>query len=193
MQRPYSLFKCAAAALLVGVWFSGSALAQSAAQPAQPADLDALFVELRQPGLPNWKQVEEQIWQKWSQSGSPSADLLLSRGREALEKGDPGVAVEHFTALIDHYPDFAEGYNGRATAYYQMDLYGPALEDIRVTLALNPRHFGAITGLALILEEMGHPDDALSAYRAVAAIHPHRPDVKDAVERLERELGDAAL
>lgn len=186
MRIPYLQFKSTVTSLVAGVWISGSAWA------AGP-DLDALYGQLADPDLTNWQQVEEQIWQKWGQSGSPTADLLLDRGRTALEKGDPKVAAEHFTALIDHYPDFAEGYNGRATAYYQLGLYGPALEDIRVTLALNPKHFGAITGLALILEEMGHPEEALRAYQAVAAIHPHRPDVQEAVERLEQETGDTAL
>lgn len=160
---------------------------------AQADDLDQLFDKLREPSLANWQEVEQEIWQEWSKSGSASADLLLERGRKALNAGDPSVAVEHFSALIDHYPDFAEGYNGRATAYYQLNLYGPALDDIRTTLALNPRHFGAMTGLGLILEDLGHPTEALSTYRAVAAIHPHRPDVIEAIERLERELGDTAL
>lgn len=186
MQTPYLRFKRAVTSLLAGVWISGSAWAAS-------PDLDALYGRLADPDLTNWHQVEEEIWQKWAQSGSATADLLLERGRGALEKGEPKVAAEHFTALIDHFPDFAEGYNGRATAYYQLGLYGPALDDIRATLVLNPKHFGAITGLALILEEMGHPEEALGAYRAVAAIHPHRPDVQEALERLEQETGDAAL
>ena len=67
------------------------------------------------------------------------------------------LAIEHFTALVDHAPEFAEGYNARATAYFQNGQYGPSLEDIRQTLMLNPRHFGAMSGLALILEELGRP------------------------------------
>ena len=160
---------------------------------AQDSDLDSLFAKLRQPDLENWKQVENRIWEQWSQSGSPTADLLLDRAREALEAGEPGVAVEHLGALIDHAPDFAEAYNARATAFYQMDMYGPALADIRRTLSRNPRHFGALTGLATILEQTGRQRAALSAYRAVAAIHPHRPNVADAIARLERELGDTTL
>lgn len=154
---------------------------------------EELLDKLRAPDLTNWPDVEAAIWSRWSRSGSPTADLLLDRGRKAMESGDFGVAIEHLTALVDHAPDFAEGYNARATAYYRAELYGPALADIEMTLALNPQHFGAIMGLALILEETGHPADALSAYRAVSAIHPHRPTLKDAMERLERLLGEATL
>jgi tetratricopeptide (TPR) repeat protein len=159
--------------------------------PAQSTD--ELLELLRDPDLQNWEEVEQSIWARWSQSGSPTADMLLDRGREAMDAGDFDLAIEHLTALVDHAPDFAEGYNARATAYYREGLYGPALADIEMALALNPQHFGAIMGLALILEEIGKPADALSAYRAVAAIHPHRPTIEDAMGRLERALGEASL
>jgi len=177
-----------AVAAFLWIGLAGPVLGQAPAQSTE--DLLAL---LRTPDLTNWEEVEQTIWARWSQSGSPTADMLLERGREAMAADDIARAIEHLTALVDHAPDFAEGYNARATAYYRAGLYGPALADIETTLALNPQHFGAIMGLALILEETGHPADALSAYRAVAAIHPHRPTIKDAVDRLERSLGEAAL
>lgn len=155
--------------------------------------LDGLFAELQQPDLPNWEAVEAQIWDAWSRSGSPAMDLLLQRGREALESEDLGAAIEHLTALTDYAPDFAEGWNARATAFFQADELGLSLADIERTLALNPRHFGALGGLAAILEMLDQPRAALSAYRAAHTIHPHRPNVEDAIERLERELGDAEL
>ncbi len=120
-------------------------------------------------------------------------DLLLSRGREALEAGDTVLAIRHFSALIDHAPDFAEGYNGRATAYFQAGRYGLSLEDIRQTLTLNPRHFSAMSGLALILEELGRPDDALEAWREVERLNPNRDGLKDAITRLEREVEGETL
>ena len=160
---------------------------------AQTDKLDQLYAELADPGLKSWEQVERQIWSEWSQSGSPAMDLLLDRGRTALESGDLGAAIEHLTALTDHAPDFAEGWNARATAYYQAEKYGPSLADIRRALELEPRHFGAISGLALILEELGYPEDALKAYREVLTIHPHRPNLKEAIERLDKEVGGTAL
>jgi len=155
--------------------------------------LDELFAQLGQEGLPNWQVVEREIWLEWSKSGSPAMDLLLQRGRDAMEAGELTAAVEHLTALTDHAPDFAEGFNMRATAYFRLGLFGPSLEDIRHTLALNPRHFGALIGLGTIFEEMGQPQRALEAYRAAHAIHPNEPDLRGAIERLERDLSGITL
>ena len=160
---------------------------------AQDADLDTLFNALKMSGPRAAAEVEQKIWEEWSKSGSPSMDLLLERGREALSAGDFPLAIEHFTALIDHAPEFAEGYNGRATAYFQADLYGPSLDDIRTTLRLNPRHFGALAGLGLILEELGMYNGALEAYRAVEAIHPNREGLSENIERLEKEVEGETL
>lgn len=160
---------------------------------AQSEKLDELYAELQNPDLPNWEAVEAQIWDEWSRSGSPAMDLLLTRGRAALEAEDPEAAIEHFSALTDHAPDFAEGWNARATAFYQLEEFGLSLADIERTLVLNPRHFGALGGLASILEQINQPRAALSAYRAAHTIHPHRPNVEEAIERLERQLGDAEL
>ena len=155
--------------------------------------LDELFAQLGEEGLPNWQVVEQEIWMEWSKSGSPAMDLLLQRGRDAMEAGELTAAVEHLTALTDHAPDFAEGFNARATAYYRQGLFGPSLEDIAHTLALNPRHFGALIGLGTIFEEMGQPQRALEAYRAAHAIHPNEPDLRGAIERLERDLSGITL
>lgn len=160
---------------------------------AQDADLTDLYAQLADPDLEGWEKVEQEIWSEWSQSGSPAMDLLLDRGRTAMEQGDWDRAIEHLTALTDHAPDFAEGWNARATAYYHSGRYGPAVADIQRTLALDPRHFGAISGLALILEELGYTRDALKAYREVQAIHPHRPNLEETIERLEKEVGGSVL
>ncbi len=153
---------------------------------SQSDPLDDLFARLQAPDLSNWQLIEDEIYQRWSVSGSPAADFLLMRGREALEERDLGAAIEHLTALTDHAPDFAEGWNARATAYFRAGMFGPSIADVQRVLALNPRHFGALTGLGLMLEEMGEFDDALAAFEAARAIHPHRPDIDQAVERLTR-------
>lgn len=165
---------------------SGAALAQSSAA-------DDLLALLGEPNLPNWEKVEEQIYSEWAKSGSPAADLLLRRGRAALEDDDLTAAIEHLTAVIDHAPEFAEGYNLRATAYFHAGLYGPSLADIQQTLALNPQHFGALTGLGAILETTGDTDKALQAFQAAATIHPHDPDLKTAIARLEAAVSGVTL
>jgi len=155
---------------------------------ADETRLDALFEALARVEDSGWEQIEESIWEEWSETGSATLDLLLQRGREAMSAGDSAAAVEHFTALIENAPEFAEGYNARATAYFEAGLFGPSLADIVRALSLEPRHFGALAGLGVILEETGEPSRALEAYRAARAIHPHRSDLREAVDRLEAEL-----
>ena len=171
------------------------ALAAALAGPAAAEEtrLDQLFDQLGEAGLPNWRIVEQDIWLEWSKSGSPAMDLLLKRGREAMEAGDLRLAIAHFTALTDHAPDFAEGFNARATAHFRAGRHGPAMADIARTLALNPRHFGALTGLGRILEESGRLEQAAAAYRAAHAIHPNDPDIKGAMERLELQTSGMTL
>ena len=152
--------------------------------------LDDLFARLLTAGPEEAGRIETEIWIEWSKSGSPALDLLLQRGKDAMAMGDAGQAIEHFTAAIDHDPDFAEAWNARATAYYYAGAFGPSLADIGHVLTLNPRHFGALSGLAMILEASGKPEQALQAYQAALAIHPHLAGAAEAVKRLEtRQAG----
>ncbi|MDB5660561.1 MAG: Tetratricopeptide 2 repeat protein [Cypionkella sp.] len=155
---------------------------------AQTAKLDELFARLQKADAAEAAQIESDIWMEWSKSGSPAMDLLLQRGKDAMANGQPDVAVEHLTALIDHAPDFAEAWNARATAYYQLGEFGPSLSDLGQVLTLNPRHFGALSGLGSIFEELGKPAQALEVYKATLKIDPHAPGVEEAVSRLETEL-----
>ena len=154
------------------------------AQVTPEDGLDDLFDTLKEASPELAVAIEEQIWEEWSRSGSPAMDVLLERGRDALRDGDADAAIEHFTALTDWAPGFAEAWNGRATAYFQADLYGPALADLQEVLRLNPRHFGAMSGLALILEEVGQREEALQVWRKVVLIHPHADGAAEAIERL---------
>lgn len=175
------ILNCAAATLfVVGSIFSPAL--------ADDAKLNELFLELQQEDLPDWQKVEEKIWKEWSQSGSAAMDLLLNRGRKAMTQGDYAKAVDHFSAIIDHAPEFAEAWNARATAFFAWDRYGMSIADIQQTLALNPRHFGALQGLGRILEELGDTDNAMVAYQQALAIHPHRPGLKDSIKRLETKI-----
>ncbi len=152
--------------------------------------LDRLFAALKTAPPEEAPGIEAQIRDLWADSGSPTLNLLYSRATKALEAGETQAAIEHFTALIDHAPDFAAAWNGRATAYYAAGLYGAALGDIAHALSLEPRHFGALTGLAVILEEAGRREQALAAYRQVLALSPNRPEVREAIRALERARGE---
>jgi tetratricopeptide (TPR) repeat protein len=183
--------------ILAGAVASALALGPGAGARAQDASregrLDTLLGELAEPGREDWTRVEAEVMRLWSQSGSPAMDLLLRRAREAMEAQDFDAAVEHLSALVDHAPDFAEGWNARATAFYYLDEYSLSLSDIERTLALEPRHFGALEGLAAILEEMDRPELALEALRQAQAIHPNRSSLKESLARLERRAGAVEL
>ena len=155
---------------------------------AQTVKLDELFSKLLAADAKTAPNLEQEIWIEWSKSGSPSMDLLLERGRNAMAEGQPEVAIEHLTALIDHDPSFAEGWNARATAYYQTGDFGPSIADIGHVLSLNPRHFGALSGLGSIFEELERPLQALEVYKAALAIHPNQVGVLEAIKRLEIQL-----
>ena len=170
-----------------------SLIFSAAAAFGQSAKLDDLFDRLKTVDAEGAGRIEQEIWIEWSKSGSAAMDLLLERGRKAVAAGQLTLAVEHFTALIDHAPDFAEGWNARATAYYQLGQIGPALADIRQTLALNPRHFGALSGFAMILEELDRPKEALEVRKAVQAIHPNAAGVSEAIARLTAGLQGHSL
>jgi tetratricopeptide (TPR) repeat protein len=163
------------------------------AMPVQADPLDDLFADLARATEKTTPRLEGQIVALWENSGSPSRDLLLRRGKDALDAGTPDVALDHYSALVDHAPDFAAAYNGRATAYFILGLYGPALDDLRQALVLEPRHFGAMRGVAVILENLDRTSEALDVYRAVLAIAPASVDVRAAVDRLELDLKGRAL
>ena len=185
MKALRALYNCILATLVV--------LSLSVPARADNARLDDLFQQLLAATDEEAGAISDNIWIEWSKSGSPAMDLLLKRGRDAMNAGFPMIAIEHFTALIDHAPEFAEGFNARATAYFQTGELGPSVGDIARTLTLNPRHFGALAGLGMIFEQLDQPEKALEVYRAALAINPHMADVNDAVKRLEISVGGQDL
>ena len=160
---------------------------------AEDSELDRLF-ELLQTAEPyRAAEIERQIVRVWSDSGSTAMNLLLRRGREAMARGELDYAVKQFSRITNQLPEFAEGWNARATAYYFLGQFDRSVADIQKTLALNPRHFGAITGFALILEATGDIGNALRAYHAVEEIHPNRPGLDISIKRLEKLRFDSAI
>lgn len=185
MRVPAPILNCAVAAWLA---LGGAALAETVGP-----ELDRLFATLQGASASEAVRIESDIWRIWSRSGSAAMDLLLERGRKAAEQGDFEAALDHLTALTDHAPDFAEGWNARATVFFQTGAYGPAIADLQRVLALNPRHFGALSGFGMILEEIDRPAQALEAYRAALTLHPHMQGVIEAVSRLEAKTSGSSL
>ncbi|MBY5988000.1 tetratricopeptide repeat protein [Roseovarius atlanticus] len=180
------LSKHIVAALVLLVTFSLPAAAQDSA-------LDSLFEQLKTAEPREASRISKEIELAWTRSGSATADLLLKRGRDALEAGDTRAAIEHFTALTDHAPDFAEGYHLRAMAYADSDMFGPALADIERALALNPRHYNAIASLGGILYHVESYAKAKQAFDLVLTLHPHHQEVEEILPMVEREIGGRDL
>lgn len=150
--------------------------------------LDQLFALLATPDLRNWEQVAGQIQAAWNRSGSDSMDLLSRRADKAMAADDYDTALLHLNDLVRLAPDYAEGWNKRATVYFLQGEYGPSLEDIAETLRREPRHFGALSGLGIILDRIGDKKGALEAYRRAAAIHPHLPGAQEGIKKLAKEV-----
>lgn len=151
------------------------------------SDVSRLLDDLRSAPEIQAQSVARSVAKEWSKSGSAAMDLLLKRGREAMETGNHQLAAEHFTALTDHAPQFAEGFHARAMAYHATGLYGPAIADLETALTLNPQHFNAIFGLAAMFHEFGDLRRAAQLYRKVLALHPHHKDARRALDTLRRD------
>ncbi|KIC44144.1 MAG: tetratricopeptide repeat protein [Ruegeria sp.] len=177
------------AALFAIVTFS----TMSSAQQADLRDESALLEQLAQATPEQAIGLDRQLQALWSQSGSASADLLLERGREALDDGDVDAAIDHLTALTDHAPDFAEGWHVRASAFFGLERFGMAAADLEHALTLNPNNYDAIYGLGLIFEVLEQPEKAYDAYTRALAIHPHHEEVTNAVNRLKPQVEGKAL
>jgi tetratricopeptide (TPR) repeat protein len=150
--------------------------------------LDTLFEQLAMVGNPNWERVQSEIWAQWAHSGSPAMDLLLARAEGAMQAGEQELALRFLNDLVRLAPDFAEGWNKRATLYFLLEEYGRSVADIQRTLALEERHFGALSGLGIILDRLGDKKGAMRAFRRVLEINPNLPGAIQAVERLAPEV-----
>ncbi|MFK7874726.1 MAG: tetratricopeptide repeat protein [Paracoccaceae bacterium] len=150
-------------------------------------DLPQLLDKLAQANEIDAKRLDRQIKSTWSKSGSASMDLLLRRGREALEAKQTQAAIEHFTALTDHAPQFAEGWHALARAYFAAELYGPTLHALGEALERNPDQYDALFGLGVLFRNFGDLRRAEQAFLQTLDLHPHHENAKQALEALQRE------
>lgn len=134
------------------------------------------------------KRYEQTIDELWGQSGSDTADLLTMRAEELVASEDREGALKLLDAALQAKPDYAEGWNKRATLYFLRGDYVSAMTAIRETLRYEPRHYGAWAGLGRILEQTGDNRKALEAYRRALAIHPHLEGLKEEVDKLALKI-----
>lgn len=148
-------------------------------------NLDTLFAALKvAPDAASAKAIEESIWAIWVESGSDTCDLLMSRVKDAIEDKDYDLAIKLLDAVIVIRPSYVEAWNQRATIYYLKKDYPRAIADIAQVLAREPRQFAALSGLGLMLQEIGDDKDALEAFRKALAIDPHLENLPDEVKKL---------
>jgi len=166
-------------------------LAGAASAGQNDSRLDAMFNRLHElDDSREAQKIELAIWQVWSKSGSETADLLLARGGRAMTDQNFDLAMEVFTALIALEPEFAEGWNKRATLHFMMGNFEASISDIERTLELAPRHFGALSGLGQIYTIMERPKDAIEAYRRGLAANPFMRGARAIIEALRKQIGE---
>jgi tetratricopeptide (TPR) repeat protein len=199
------LIACALAIVTVVAWLVpalAEALDPEPLKPVEPPstlprvqrgdkmqNLDRLFEALKvAPDDESAKYVENRIWAIWLASASDTANLLMSRVKTAVDAEDFDLAIKLLNAIVDIKPDFVEAWNRRATVYYAKKEFGRALSDIREVLTREPRHFGALSGLGIILQELGDDKHALDVFRRALAIHPHLERIPDLVKKLSDRI-----
>ncbi len=164
------------------------------AVPKAPLDLDGLFAKLKEaPDTESAAVTSRAIQQRWARSGSDTADLLMQRADAALAGGDRPLAIEILDRIIALDPEWAEAWNRRATVFFLEDDLSRSAADIQEVLAREPRHFGALMGLAGILERIGDEHKALEAYERVLSVYPLLPAAQKGVERLKVHFNDVPI
>ena len=152
-------------------------------------NLDFLFEALKAaPDADAAKLVEGRIWALWLTSGSDTCDLLMTRVKTATDNKDSKLAIQLLDAIIELKPDYIEAWNRRATLHFANKDYGKSLADIRQVLAREPRHFGALTGLGVIMQEFNEDKFALEAFRRALAVNPHLQKVPDFIKGLTEKV-----
>jgi tetratricopeptide (TPR) repeat protein len=151
--------------------------------------LDFLFGALKAaPDEDSAKHVEARIWAIWMQTPSDTAALLMMRAKAAMDAQQMELALKLLDAVVKLRPDYVEAWNRRATLYYLQNDYGRSLQDIEQVLVREPRHFGALAGLGMIMQDLGDDKRALDAFRKALAINPHLDKVPELVKTLSEKV-----
>ena len=152
-------------------------------------NLDTLFAALKvAPDEATAKAIEVRIWALWLVSDSDTCNLLMTRVKAATDAKDFDLALKLLDDIIALKPGYVEAWNRRATIYYLRNDFGHAIADLGEVLAREPRHFGALSGLGMILQEIGDDKDALKAYRDALKVDPHLEHIPDVVKELSNKV-----
>ncbi|MDP2409510.1 MAG: tetratricopeptide repeat protein [Pseudolabrys sp.] len=172
-----------------GTWVEPPKTLPPVARGDRLRNLDFLFGALKvAPDDTSAKAIEGRIWAVWASSRSDTANLLMTRVRTAIEAKNTDLALQLLDGVVKIRPDFVEAWNRRATLHYMNRDFGRALGDIREILRREPRHFGALSGLGMILQEIGDDKQALEVYRRALAVHPRLERIPDVVKTLQEKV-----
>lgn len=175
-------------AVLVGTIVPVHVYAAAKIEPVEQGgnpELDVLFETLKTAKTrPEAARIAGEIQRIWSQSGSDTSDLLMERAEEAIANEEFPLAIEILDRLVVLQPDWAEAWNRRATVFFLTDDYRRSVADIGEVLRLEPRHYGAISGLGLIYRSMGDDKRAFKAFEQALEIYPQNESVRESLEEL---------
>ena len=153
-----------------------------------PADAPLLIAALTDPDEVVRVLAENSVWQVWTRSGDKEVDGLMQAGIEQMNRGDGPGAVETFTRIIERKPDFAEGWNKRATVYFLLGENEKSLHDCDEVMKRNPAHFGALAGYGQIYLRMDQPERALTYFRRALRINPNMRGIQQVIPEIEQLL-----
>lgn len=157
-------------------------------------ELDALFAALRSASEPTAiARIESRIWARWLAHPNPDVARLMELGARSLNARQYPEALLIFSQLVESFPDYAEAWNKRATLYYVLGEFEQSLADIRATLALEPRHFGALSGRGVVLIQQGKLEEARQAFLDLLEVHPHSPNARENLRRVEEALSRSVV
>ena len=159
------------------------------AEHGAAADAAPLYERLRDEHPLVRSFAEQALWMLWSRSGDEAIDRLLERGVEEMQSGRHAEAIATFSEVIRRKPEFAEGWNKRATALYLSGDYQRSLADCAEVIKRNPRHFGALSGAGLVSLELEQQRQALGWFRRALEVNPNMSSIEAQVRRLEALLG----
>lgn len=166
----------------------------SAAVAKAESPLQVLFSDLkRERNEKAAERIASRIWDEWNKSGSSSVDLMMLWSQQAIEAKKYDVALDFLDQIVTLDPSYAEGWNRRATVHFLMQNYRKSMSDIEHTLELEPRHFGALSGMAQIMTATGRDELALKAWQRVLDIYPMLRNAQNEVSRLSEELSGEGI
>jgi tetratricopeptide (TPR) repeat protein len=156
--------------------------------------LDDLFITLQNSvDLAQLREAESSIWEIWFDSGEQEVDSMMEEARKAVGAREYAIAEEIYSQVITRLPAYSEGWNRRATIRFYRQDYDGSLQDIHRTLALEPRHFGAIWGLGMILGSQQEYGAAITAFERLLEIKPNSTDAAPRIEMLRQEMHKSVI